>query len=65
VNNKDFENLAREKSKNYKINKPPAKILANNQKKKKNQNQLTKTSSSSKNNNNNNSLKIYINKKNQ
>jgi len=61
VNNKDFENLAREKSKNYKINKPPAKILANNQKK--NQNQLTKTSSSSKNNNNNNNLKIYINKK--
>lgn len=34
VNNKDFENLAREKSKNYKINKPPAKILANNNKKK-------------------------------
>jgi len=34
VNNKDFENLAREKSKNYKINKPPAKILANNPKKK-------------------------------
>jgi hypothetical protein len=47
VNNKDFENLAWEKSKNFKINKPLAKILANN---KKNQNQLTKTSSSSKNN---------------
>jgi hypothetical protein len=45
VNNKDFENLAREKSKNYKIIKSPAKILANNKK-----NQLTKTSSSSKNN---------------
>jgi hypothetical protein len=60
VNNKDFENLAREKIQKFKINKPPAKILANNQK-----NQLTKTSSSSKNNNNNNSLKIYINKKNQ
>jgi len=42
VNNKDFENLAREKSKNFKINKLPVKILANNQ--------LTKTSSSSKNN---------------
>jgi len=38
VNNKDFENLAREKSKNYKINKTPAKILANNQKKSKSTN---------------------------
>jgi len=33
VNNKDFENLAWEKSKNFKINKPLAKILANNKKK--------------------------------
>jgi hypothetical protein len=38
VNNKDFENLAREKSKNYKINKPPANILANNKKKSKSTN---------------------------
>ena len=38
VNNKDFENLAREKSKNFKINKLPAKILANNQKKSKSTN---------------------------
>jgi len=38
VNNKDFENLAREKSKNYKINKPPAKILADKKSKSTNKN---------------------------
>jgi len=63
VNNKDFENLAREKFKNFKINKLPAKILANN--KKKNQNQLTKTSSSSKNNITTTTASKYISTKNQ